>query len=148
MTLLRIAIALATLLTACGTNTGNQPAVEPKSCTTRVGSEIEFVGEPRCLAKLPQEELSGYWVSGHEYSVFYSNKEDIKHEPDAQASWLFLSDAANAAVRDKLREGEWQVFAISFLGMRSTARGVYGPGPFKGGVLVARVLHLEEVDAK
>src|ERR1044071_9133937 len=77
---------LILLATACGTG-GSKGGAESTSCTERVGGEVLggevlFVGEARCLAALPQAELSGYWVSGHEYSVFYNNKQDIKHEPD------------------------------------------------------------------
>jgi hypothetical protein len=129
------------LVTGCGTGAG----AELKSCTERLGGEILFVGEARCLATLPQEELSGYWVSGHEYSVFYAAKQDIKREPDARAAWLFLSRAAEGTVKEKLRAGEWQVFAIRFVGAKSTARGIYGPGPFEAGVLVARIIEIEEI---
>jgi hypothetical protein len=97
------------------------------------------------MATLPQEEITGYWVSGHEYSVFYTNRQDIKHEPDADAAWLFVSREAELALNDKVRPGEWQVFAIRFIGSKSSMRGIYGPGPFKAGVLVARVLEIDEV---
>jgi hypothetical protein len=135
---------LTMLVTACGAG-GNHDGAESKSCTERLGGEVLFVGEARCLATLPQEELSGFWVSGHEYSVFYGKKQDIKHEPDDEAAWLFLSSEAGVAVQDKLRAGEWQVFSISFVGVKSTARGIYGPGPFKAGVLVTRILEINEV---
>jgi hypothetical protein len=135
---------LTMLVTACGAG-GNHDVTESKSCTERLGSEVLFVGEARCLATLPQDELSGFWVSGHEYSVFYGKEQDIKHEPDEEAAWLFLSSEAGVAVQEKLRAGEWQVFAISFIGAKSTARGVYGPGPFKSGVLVSRILEINEI---
>ena len=129
------------LVTGCGTGVG----AEPKSCTERLGGEILFVGEARCLATLPHEELSGYWVSGHEYSVFYTNKQDIKHEPDARAAWLFLGGAAEGAVKGILRAGDWQIFAIKFVGVKSTRRGIYGPGPFESGVLVNQVIEISEI---
>ena len=133
------------LLTAgCGTGESHGGA-ESDSCTERLGDEVLFVGEARCLATLPQELLEGYWVSGHEYSVFYTDKQDIKQEPDANAAWLFLGSEAEVAVKDKLRAGEWQVFAIKFSGAKSTARGVYGPGPFESGVLVTRLIAIDEI---
>lgn len=129
------------LVTACGAG----PRAESNACTERLGGEILFVGEARCMATLPQEEISGYWVSGHEYSVFYTNRQDIKHDPDADAAWLFVSSDAEVAVKDKVRPGEWQVFAIRFIGSKSSVRGIYGPGPFKAGVLVVRILEINEV---
>ena len=118
---------------------------ESNACTERLGSETLFVGEARCMATLPQEEISGYWVSGHEYSVFYANMQDIKHEPDPDAAWLFVSSDAAAAVKGKVRPGEWQVFAIRFIGSKSSMRGIYGPGPFRAGVLMVRILEMNEV---
>jgi hypothetical protein len=141
----RLCSMLMTILVTACSNGGNQAGAESKSCTERLGGEILFVGEARCLAALPQEKLSGFWVSGHEYSVFYNNKEDIQLEPDAQAAWLFLSSEAEVRVEHKMRAGEWQVFAISFVGVKSTARGIYGPGPFEAGVLVTRILKIDEV---
>ena len=135
---------LVLLVTGCGT-AGNQAFAESKTCTESLGGEILFVGEARCLATLPHEELAGYWVSGHEYSVFYTDKQEIKHEPDARAAWLFLSSEAEGAAKEKLRAGEWQVFAVRFTGVKSTARGIYGPGPFQAGVLVARLLEIDEL---
>jgi hypothetical protein len=129
------------LVTACSAG----PRAESNACTERLGGEILFVGEARCMATLPQEEISGYWVSGHEYSVFYANKQDIKHDLDRDAPWLFVSSDAEAAVKDKVRPGEWQVFAIRFIGTKSSMRGIYGPGPFKAGVLVLRILEINEV---
>jgi hypothetical protein len=129
------------LITACHAG----PLAESNACTERLGGEILFVGEARCLANLPQEEISGYWVSAHEYSVFYANKQDIKQDPDPDAAWMFVSSDAETAVKDKVRPGEWQVFAIRFIGSKSSARGIYGPGPFKAGVLVVRILEIDEV---
>lgn len=129
------------LVTGCDAGVG----AEPKSCAERLGGEILFVGEAHCLATLPHEELFGYWVSGHEYSVFYTNKQDIKHEPDARAAWLFLSAAAEDAVKGKLRAGDWQVFAIKFVGAKSTRRGIYRPGPFESGVLVDQIIEISEI---
>ena len=141
----RLCIALLIVLfTACGAG----PRAETNGCTERLGGETLFVGEARCMATLPQEEIAGYWVSGHEYSVFYTNREDIKHEPDADAAWLFVSREAELAMNGKVRPGEWQVFAIRFIGSKSSMRGIYGPGPFKAGVLVARVLEIDEVVAR
>src|SRR5689334_4062791 len=140
-------LLFALLVTGCSTG-GSQAGDGPRSCTQRVGGEELFVGEARCLATLPQETLAGYWVSGHEYSVFYVDRMDIKHDPDANAAWLFMSRDAQDAVKNKLQAGKWQVFAIRFTGARSTARGIYGPGPFKSGVLVTRMLEIEEVESR
>ena len=132
---------LILFVSACGA----EPTAKSEDCTERIGGETLFVGEARCMASLPQEEMSGYWVSGLEYSVFYASRQDIKHEPDPNAAWLFVSDDAEVAVREKVRSGEWQVFAIRFIGSKSSMRGIYGPGPFKAGVLVVRILEISEV---
>jgi hypothetical protein len=120
----------------------------PKGCTLRIGGENYFNGNFRCLASLPQEEISGYWVSGFEYSVFYPNRQTIKRGPDSEAPWLSLSDQAEAAVKSKIRGDEWQVFAVRFIGTKAGMRGIYGhQGMSKSGILMVRVIEIKEIKA-
>lgn len=136
------------LSSACGTDVKDHASAIPTSCTTIMGGEAYFIGEPRCLSALPKETISGYWVSGHEYSVFYVNGRDIQSEPDANATWMYLSSDAEESVSAVVRAGVWQVFALKFVGSMSTKRGVYGPGPFKSGVLAHKVLEVKEIEVR
>lgn len=152
MTLRLVAVFLVLLSAACGNEETDESGAQSNGCTRSAGNEVLFVGEPRCLATLPRETISGYWVSGHEHSVFYANKQDIPQEitlyPDAKAAWMSLTDEADMSVETKVRAGEWQTFSIKFVGTRSTVKGVYGPGPFKGGVLAERILEIEEIEVR
>lgn len=146
---MRLCGLLLIMLVATGcANPESQISFAPQNCWERLGNETYFIGHSHCMVNLPQEEISGYWVSGHEHSMFYADRQSIRHDLDTEAPWLSFSEEPWASVKDKMT-GEWQVFAVRFIGTRATMRGCYGHScTAKSGVLMIRLLEINEIDVR
>lgn len=116
-----------------------------QACVATVDGEKLFIGEPRCLSKLPQRRMSGLWVLGLEHSIFHEDAKELPSESYAD-TWL------EADVEKILRphglhfDGKDRVFKVDFIGTKSDAPGVYGhAGSFQRGAMVLRMISLDEV---
>lgn len=141
-TLVSIWVALALSALGC---TPTEKGVDQSQCYEIVGSTKLFMGSQECLMRLPQEEVHGYWVSDHEYSVFYSRRELILPSHDKSAIWLEFSNEVRTEIDRFLVKGTRQIFEIRFIGSVSRVPGLYGSGDFVGGAIVKRVLDIKEI---
>ena len=114
-------------------------------CTETIGGAQYFVGSPQCFGSLPQRTISGFWVVGHEYSVFYSALPSEIWELDPSATWLSYSEEAAQVAKRYLVDGEFHVLEVEFVGAASDREGHYGPGEFKSGVHISRLTRIAEV---
>jgi uncharacterized protein YbdZ (MbtH family) len=118
----------------------------PAPCFTTVGTEALFTGSMECMRKLPQREIHGFLVTGHEYSAFYRERTDIPAGWDAEATRMSFSPEAWAQVEEKWRpSGEPAIFEITFIGSIAEMKGYYGNGLSTRGAWAERVVDIEEV---
>ena len=137
-----VALALAGFVTACDSR---DRALLAPECTETIGGVQYFTGSPQCFESLPQRPISGFWVVGHEYSVFYSGLPAEIWELDPGAPWVSYSEAGVQAAERYLADGEFHILKVEFIGAASDHDGHYGPGEFRSGVHISRLTHLEEV---
>ena len=114
-------------------------------CEGFIGNEPYFLGSAACFESLPMQRLSGYWVTGFEYSVFYSDLKSIPPESDPNAPWLFADAAVVRAGGAPQNDGRRHVFEVSFIGAYSKKKGFYGNGAYTTGVYVKRFLSVKEI---
>lgn len=137
-----VALASFALVAACESR---EPALLASECSETIGGVQYFVGSPRCFESLPQATMSGFWVVGHEYSVFYSALPSEIWELDPSATWLSFSEEAARVAERYLGDGEFHVVEVEFVGAASNREGHYGPGEFRSGVHVSKFTHIAEV---
>ena len=140
-----VCVAL-TLTTACGPGKPSQAVRTAQLCEKHIGKGTYFLGTPTCFESLPMENLTGYWIRAHEYSVFYTDRKSISSGFDPNATWLELSEGADAALPPF--DGEWRLYEVSFIGVTSRRKGVYGNGTFSRGAYVQRFLSLKELERR
>jgi hypothetical protein len=141
---LRLIVALASggFMVACDSADRGLLASE---CTETIGGVQYFAGLPQCFESLPQRPISGFWVVGHEYSVFYPTLPSEIWELDPAATWLNYSKEGAQAAERYLGDGEFHVLEVEFVGATSDRDGHYGPGEFKSGVYISRLNRIAEV---
>lgn len=139
----KVGLVLAILSMLPGCKSESLADRSQKRCVFQAKGESLFVGKVDCLKKLKPVRMSGLWVLGHEYSVFYENASKLPPESDADA-WL------EADPSDVLRpfgfkfDGRTQVYKVDFIGTKSDAKGIYGyAGTYKRGALVLRMLSVK-----
>jgi hypothetical protein len=88
--------------------------------------------------------ISGYWVTGHEYSVLYSDLKSIPSGYDSSATWLSVSGTVSKSV-GIAPDGRRHVYEVSFVGVISKRHGFYGNGGFNSGAYVKRFLSIREI---
>src|SRR4029450_4393243 len=137
-------VAVLWLACACQSETA-RTEVRTEKCMFTANRSKFFIGDTECLAALPHTVIAGYWVTDHEYSVYYPDKNGIEVTYDEQAVWLNLSSGAESATKQMVRNGRRQIFEIKFVGSISKIPGVYGNGRFKSGALVDRFLSIREL---
>lgn len=91
--------------------------------------------------------MSGVWVLGNEYSVFYEGRHSAVQLPSGSYSdvWLTADTSKILASHGLQIDGETHAYRVEFVGTRSDAPGVYGNGMWKRGALILQVLKLEEI---
>lgn len=144
-----LTITLAILCAGCGSN-AHAPAQHKDDCELELNGQRQFVGTADCLARLPKRHMSGVWVLGHEYSVFYEGKDSASQLPNGSYSdvWLETNASKILAMRGLQFDGETHAYRVEFVGTRSDAPGFYGDGMWKRGALVLQMLKLDEIPVK
>jgi hypothetical protein len=136
-------LALSVAVVSC--SKGDRTATLTSECMSEIGGVSYFLGDEHCYRLFPIREMSGFWVSGHEYSSFYRNRSSVPEGFDPAAVWLSLSHDAYTAAEPFL-DGTWRIFQVSFRGTEPGIDGIYGhQGMSKRGVFVDRFLTLKEV---
>jgi hypothetical protein len=131
--------------TACHTPSKSTSKSLENECTSNVNGEKLFIGDEKCIAKLPRKTITGYWVVDHEYSVFYKRFPEKTINYDEEATWIDLSDSAFLIAKPLVERGRREIFEIRFVGTRSEAPGIYGPGTFKSGAFVDKFISIRKV---
>jgi hypothetical protein len=103
-----------------------------------------FIGSPSCFKRFPERKMSGYWVVGFEYSVYYADRPQAVWELDPNAVWLSLSEDAGQAAAPYLADGKPHLLQVEFVGINPGRLGVYGVG-FRDGVHMTRLLRVQEL---
>ena len=140
-----ISICLGCLpLTSCNEQHQSNCVVE------REGRRM-FLGTDQCLERLPQQRLSGVWVLGHEYSVFYEGATGyvpVKPIPKSASEDVWLTANANAILADQgiQYDGQTHQYLVEFIGTMSKEPGFYGDGLYSRGAIVIKMLRLRQID--
>jgi hypothetical protein len=138
-------VGAALLAASCDSGVGHVHANLDPKCEVTVDGVTHFVGDAQCFKSFPSQQFSGYWVTGHEYSAFYKNRQILPPEYDPDAVWLDLSPGANATAK-AMEHGVEQIFEVEFEGRDPGRKGFFGHlGMSKRGVYVDRFLKLKEV---
>lgn len=139
-------ITLALICAGCGSN-AHAPAQHKDACELELNGQSQFVGTADCLAGLPKRHMSGVWVLGPEYSVFYEGKDPASQLPNGSYSdvWLEANASKILAMHGLQFDGNAHAYHVEFVGTRSDAPGFYGNGMWKRGALVLRMLSLDEI---
>lgn len=85
---------------------------------------------------------------GHEYSVFYEDRDDVSQLPSRSYSdtWLQADPSKVLQSYGIKFDGKTRAYRIVFIGTKSDAPGLYGHfGAYSQGALVLRMLKLEQV---
>ncbi len=125
---------------ACGSKQSTGGAKADKPCERPIDNVTYFLGTASCLETLPLENLTGYWVTGHEYSVFYRDPKSIPRETDAVANEVWLETGRLGPL-----DGRRRVFEVSFIGVYSDRIGFYGNGAYKRGAYAKRFTRVKEI---
>jgi hypothetical protein len=106
-----------------------------------------FLGTRECLSKLPEERLSGFWLKGYEYSVFFKDFEDFSGKNMDKAYWLNFDASFDGKLNEYQNPNSPALYKISFIGSVSRQEGYYGSGfeDVHGGVLVKSILEITKV---
>lgn len=118
------------------------------ACQVEVGTKRLFVGTPECHGQLPKRRMSGVWVLGHEYSVFYEGEDDAPELPSRGYSetWLEVDPSKVLQPYGIEFDGETHAYRVNFIGTSSDAPGIYGHwGAYSRGALVLNMIELKEI---
>lgn len=143
--------SLLTLMTLCvALSACQQRSAQDadQSCYVQMDEKTLFLGSRECLATLPEEKLSGFWLIGFEYSVFFKDFEDFKNKNMQEAYWLNFDPALDREFSKYQNPDRPALYAISFVGSESRQEGYYGSGfeNVHGGVLVKSILEVTKLD--
>ena len=86
------------------------------------------------------ESLTGYWVTGHEYSVFYKDAKALPPESDTDENVVWLETTRTGPM-----DGRRHVFEVSFIGVYSDRLGFYGNGAFRRGAYAKSFTSVKEI---
>ncbi len=138
-------LGIALFVTACRPDLKNVRTSFGTPCETFNDGKMQFWGDVQCFKALPMTTISGYWVEGHEYSVFYKDLHAVPIGEDDNPTWLELSNEAYAEAEPMLRH-QGDLFEVTFVGVDPKRSGYFGHlGSFKKGVYAARIVSLKEV---
>ncbi len=139
----RVIAAIAmTLATACGSE--QREVAVPPECTMTIDGVEHFIGSPNCFKRFPERKMSGYWVVGFEYSVYYADRPQAVWELDPNAVWLSPSEEAGQAAASYFADGKPHLLQVDFVGIHPGRPGSYGVG-FRDGVHMTRLLRVQEL---
>ncbi|MEJ0099848.1 MAG: hypothetical protein WDO12_08950 [Pseudomonadota bacterium] len=127
-----LCMTLGTLCASC-TPKPNYSQTAPKAqCESISHGKIYFQGSVECFRSLPQKRISGFWLTGNEFTAFFPTKPSAFPLVGESFTTFVLSDAAWAAAKAKVRLGERQLFEVQFVGVEAYRLGYYAPGADTG----------------
>ena len=141
--LLHAIFAFSAMLLVVACDSSDRGRLASDACTRTLDGVQYFDGSLECFKTLPEQPISGYWVVGHENSIFHADRPLEVWESDQSGAWLSLSEEAARAAKSYF-DGEPHLLEVEFIGVRPGRLGIYDYG-FRDGAYMSKLLRANEI---